>query len=88
MLHFVCFKLALDLPVEILICFHPGAGVTAACQILVCMQCLQRCRFWQQCCQNNNQCCVFPLTSWKWHQKGFWGHWLHWQTGPIVLNRI
>lgn len=71
LLNFVCIKLILELQVEILIYFGPGAGVKAVYEILVGTQCLPQCHFRKQCHQVNIQCHVFPLTSWKWHQKGF-----------------
>lgn len=66
------FKLVLELQVEILIYIGPAASFKAAYDILIGTQCLQQCNLQKQCCQPNIQCHVFPFTSWKWHQRGFW----------------
>lgn len=72
LLNLACFKLVLELQVEILIYFSPEASFKAAYEILIGTQCLQQCSFQKQCCQANIQCHVFLFTSWKWYQKGFW----------------
>lgn len=88
LLNFVCFKLVLELQVEILIYSSPGAGVKAAYQIFVGTQCLQQCSFRKQCCPVNIQCRAFSFTSWKWQQEGSSEDGLHWQIGPTLLNWI